>query len=39
MAPETGGDYREDLDWSYLKRRATLPENDVLLELEGRSSR
>ncbi|MDH7513747.1 MAG: hypothetical protein QHH14_12445 [Clostridiales bacterium] len=26
--------YRGDLDWSYLERRARLPENDVFLELE-----
>jgi len=26
--------YREDLEWSYLKRRAKRPENDVFLELE-----
>ncbi len=26
--------YRGDLDWRYLKRKARLPENDVLLELE-----
>lgn len=26
--------YRVDLDWVYLRKRAKLPENDVLLELE-----
>jgi hypothetical protein len=27
--------YRDDLDWDYLERKASLPENDVLAELRA----